>query len=455
MLKSLANSRVAVVGLGKSGRSAIKFCRGIGAEVVLSEGGKLDDETAYWLKEIGVIYEDGGHRFDFLRQADLVLISPGVPHYLPVLHAVRQDGGVVVGELSLAAFYLRTPVIAITGTNGKTTVTTLIGDLLRAAGKNVFVGGNIGTPLTDYLAGPQDADWVVLEESSFQLDVAGAFQPQIGVLLNISPDHLDRYKDLADYAQTKMRLFAWQGAGDTAIINYDDGYLRRACTDLGGQGQEVLYFGHNLKKLAGAEMQGRKIQLNGCGEERYDLAGTYLGSPPNLENAAAAILAVQAAGCSPLAIKQGIAEFKALPHRMTVVSEIAGVKYIDDSKATNIGAVAAALASVSGSVILIAGGRDKGGDYGLLAELVKEKVTTMLLIGEASAKMAAAFASLTMIETMASLEEAVDRAADISQSGDTVLLSPACASLDMFVGYAQRGEVFQRQVMRLAGGERV
>jgi len=454
MLKSLANSRVAVVGLGKSGRSAIKFCRGMGAEVVLSEGGRLDDETAYWLKENGVIYEEGGHSFDFLRRADLVLISPGVPHYLPVLEAVRQEGVVVAGELALAALFLRTPMIAVTGTNGKTTVTTLIGDLLRAAGKKVFVGGNIGTPLTDYLAGSQDADWLVLEVSSFQLDAAGEFQPQIGVLLNISPDHLDRYKDLADYAQTKMRLFARQGTGDTAIINYDDAYLRRFCTDLGGQGQDVLYFGHHLKKLVGAEMQGRKIQLNACGEERFDLAGTYFACPPNLENAAAAILAVQAAGCSPSAIKQGMAEFKALPHRMTVVAEIAGVTYIDDSKATNIGAVAAALASVSGSVILIAGGRDKGGDYGLLAELVKEKVTTMLLIGEAGAKMAAAFANLTIIETMASLEEAVDRAAAISRSGDTVLLSPACASFDMFTGYAQRGEVFEGQVIKIADGER-
>ncbi|NOX24935.1 MAG: UDP-N-acetylmuramoyl-L-alanine--D-glutamate ligase [Deltaproteobacteria bacterium] len=446
MLKISTDTKVAVVGLGKSGRSAIRFCRGLGAAVVLSESGRVDTETAAWLHGLGVLrYEDGGHSLDFLRCADLVLVSPGVPHYLPVLQKLRQSGVTVAGELALAPAHLRTPVIAVTGTNGKTTVTTLIGDLLRAAGQKVFVGGNIGTPLTDYLAGPQDSQWLVLEVSSFQLDLAGEFTPQIGVLLNISPDHLDRYRDLGDYVRTKMRLFTGQGAGDTAIINYDDERQQTfAAGELNCQARK-LYFGHNLPRLAGADIVGRQVH---CGSASFALSGS-LARSPNLENAAAAILAARTAGCLPAAIKQGLADFQALPHRMTLVAEIAGVSYIDDSKATNIGAVAAALAAIDGPVILIGGGRDKGGDYGLLAESVRGKVKTMLLIGEAADRMAQAFASLTNVEMAASLAGAVSRAAAISRRGDSVLLSPACASFDMFTGYVQRGEAFQRYVAAL------
>ncbi len=456
MLEISPKTRIAVVGLGKSGRSAIRFCQGLGAEVILSEGGNVDDITSAWLQKRGVSFESCGHSVEFLSRADLVLISPGVPHYLPILQEVRQKGILVVGELALAALYLRTPVIAITGTNGKTTVTTLLGNLLRAAGKKVFVGGNIGAPLTDYLAGPQDAHWLVLEISSFQLDAAGGFTPNIGLLLNISPDHLDRYEGVADYAQTKMRLFEGQGAGDIAIVNYDDEHCQRqdgVARKLGRKGPEVLWFGHDLEGRSGAWVQGQQVRLSDR-DDSFDLSGTYLESSPNLENAAAAILAALAAGCSARAIQLGLADFRSLPHRMTFVTEIGGVRYVDDSKATNIGAVVAALASISGSVVLIAGGRDKGGDYGLLVESVRKKVTSMLLIGEARGQMAAVFGGVTNVELMVSLEEAVARAGAISRSGDTVLLSPACASFDMFASYAQRGEVFQQRVMMLNGGKK-
>ncbi len=443
MLKISSNTKVVVIGLGKSGRSAIKFCRGLGAQVLLSEGGQIDDDTVAWLAGQAVDYEDGGHSLEFLCRGDFVLISPGVPHNLPVLQEVRQKGVAVVGELALAAAYLRTPVIAITGTNGKTTVTTLIGDLLRAAGQRVFVGGNIGTPLTDYLAGSQDAQWLVLEVSSFQLDTVADFSADIAILLNISPDHLDRYEGLADYANTKMRLINGQKSGQRAIVNYDDNYLRRQ--DLG----EVLYFGHNHGHN-GAIIKDAEIQI---GAEIYHLSDTVFAKPPNLENAAAAILAVRTAGCPVEAVKRGLADFRALPHRMTFVEEIAGVCYIDDSKATNIGAVVAALTSLrNDSVILIAGGRDKGGDYGLLAESVGKKVKTMLVIGEAQDKMIMAFKDFSKVEKISSLEGAVKRAAEIAGKGDTVLLSPACASFDMFNSYAERGDVFQQEVAKLAAG---
>ena len=449
--------RVMVVGFGKSGLSAIRFCQGLGAEVILSEAGPVDQATASWLQRRGVVYEAGGHSSKFCGSADLILISPGVPHYLPVLREADQQGIPVIGELALARDYLKTPVVAITGTNGKTTVTTLLGELLQAGGRKVFVGGNIGAPLTDYLAGPQEADWVVLEVSSFQLDAAEDFRPDIGILLNISPDHLDRYATFADYASTKMRLLAGQRAGDMAIINHDDReilQLRQLSSGLKG---EVLYFGHNLPDgCRGAQINGSKVLVSGrAGEDDWqcDLTGTSMGQSPNLENAAAAILAAQAAGCPRPAIAGSLAQFKSLPHRMTLVAKIDGVKYIDDSKATNIGAVGAALDSISEPVVLIAGGRDKGGDYGLLAGPIREKVKALLLIGEARYKMAAALKTLTRVELLDSLEQAIDLAGTISAPGDVVLLSPACSSFDMFSGYAQRGEAFQRLVRQRPGGE--
>ena len=445
MFEILPNTRVLVVGLGKSGFSAITFCQGLGAEVFLSEAGAVDETAEVWLKTRGVVYEAGGHSTKFFTSADLILISPGIPHYLPIFQEARQQGIPVIGELALAQAYLKTSVVAITGTNGKTTVTTLIGELLRAAGKKVFVGGNIGAPLTDYLAGPQDADWVVLEVSSFQLDAAGAFCPDIGILLNISPDHLDRYATFADYAMTKMRLFAEQGATDIAIINHDDPEILRLSRLSGDLKGETLYFGRQLASgCRGAQINDSTVLVNGWGDDwQCDLTGTSMEQFPNLENAAAAILATQAAGCQREDIEEALANFKSLPHRMTLVDKINGVMYIDDSKATNVGAVGAALASLAGPIVLIAGGRDKGGDYGLLVELVREKVKALLLIGEARYKMAAALETLTRVELLSSLEQAVELARIISVPGDVVLLSPACSSFDMFTGYAQRGDIFQ------------
>lgn len=454
MVEISPHTRVLIVGLGKSGLSAINFCQWLGAEVFLSEAGPVDESTANWLARHGVVYEAGGHSRNFFDTADLILISPGVPHYLPMLQEARQQGIPVIGEMALAPNYLKTSVMAITGTNGKTTVTTLLGELLQAAGKKVFVGGNIGAPLTDYLTGPQEADWVVLEVSSFQLDASGSFRPDIGILLNISPDHLDRYATFADYGMTKMQLFAKQRVGDIAIINHDDPEILRLMQLSSGLKADMLYFGHQLTGgCRGAQVDGSKVRYMGEGEENWqcDLSGTPMGQAPNPENAAAAILAAQAAGCPRASSKAVLADFRSLPHRMTLVAEIDGVRYIDDSKATNIGAVCAALDSIAGPVVLIAGGRDKGGDYELLAALVREKVKTLLLIGEARYKMAAALEVSTRVELLLSLEQAVDRARAISAPGDTVLLSPACSSFDMFSGYVQRGEEFQRLVKRRVG----
>jgi UDP-N-acetylmuramoylalanine--D-glutamate ligase len=459
-LAAIDGKRVLVVGLGKSGRSAIDFCRRQGATVSVSDSSAAKPEDAEWLLQLGIAGEFGGHTPSFCLAADLILISPGVPHDLPIFQEARRAGIPVIGELALASRYLRTPVIAVTGTNGKTTVTTLIGDLLRAAGVRAFVGGNIGTPLTDYLMTEQKADWLVLEVSSFQLDAAADFRPEIALLLNLSPDHLDRYSTYDAYALAKLNLFANQGLNDVSILNGDDPDTARLADGLknlrpGWENRRCLTFGKRLAGLSGAELNGTTVRLVGdwlAGpEDIYELENTALSSSPNLENAASAILAARAAGCRAAAIKQGLATFNPLPHRITVAAEVDGVRYINDSKATNIGAVQAALDAMTTPVVLIAGGRDKGGDYLLMADQVRDKVKAMLLIGEAREKMAAAFEGMTRVEMMDSLAQAVRRAHELASPGEVVLLSPACASFDMFSGYAERGRVFTDLALALKG----
>lgn len=458
---------VLVVGLGKSGIAAVRFLLGQGAKVAVSEEGRSlppDSTTLRWLRERGVYCELGGHSPELFAAVDTIILSPGVPLDLPALAAARRAGVAIIGELALAPAYLRTPVIAVTGTNGKSTVTTLIGDILQAGGQKVFVGGNLGTPLCEYLHGPQDADWAVLEVSSFQLDSAGCFRPQIGLLLNISPDHLDRYPDYSAYAAAKWRIFAHQQPADVAIINRDDQEITclAAANPLAAR---VFAFGENgeVGPVGDDAQPAGSVALNRTGSllrirlgkeseavEKYELAGTELAVEPNRQNALAAVLAVRLAGCPPEAVRRGLEAFRPLPHRLALVAELDGVRFYDDSKATNIGAVISALQGLRGSVVLIAGGLDKGGDYRLLLPVLREKVKAMVLIGSARAKMAAALAEAVPATSAGDLAEAVKQAYQLAQPGEAVLLSPACASFDMFSGYAQRGEVFRRAVQELA-----
>ena len=456
----LHGKNVLVVGLGKSGRSAIEFCRGQGATVTVSDSSPAMPADTAWLAEKGIASEFGGHSREFCLTTDLVLISPGVPYDLPIFQEAKAKGIPVIGELALAPRYLKTPVIAVTGTNGKTTVTTLIGDLLRASNRNVFVGGNIGTPLTEYLMTTQEAEWLVLEVSSFQLDAAGSFRPEIGVLLNLSPDHLDRYASFDDYAIAKLNLFAHQHQDDVSITNQDDPDTVRLTDGMkslrpGWTARRCLSFGRRINGRNGAELQGSTVRLEGdwlnSPDDQYELQGSALSHSPNLENAAAAILAARAAGCPPAGIKQGLAAFHLLAHRMTLAAEIDGVRYIDDSKATNIGAVQAALEGMTAPVVLIAGGRDKGGDYRLMADQVRSKVKAMLLIGEAKDQMAAVFETMTRVERLESMAQAVKRAHELACPGEVVLLSPACSSFDMFSGYVERGKVFTDLAIGLHG----
>ncbi|OGR00280.1 MAG: UDP-N-acetylmuramoylalanine--D-glutamate ligase [Deltaproteobacteria bacterium RIFOXYD12_FULL_55_16] len=456
-------AHVVVVGLGKSGVSAVRFLLKLGVKISVSEGGRaesLEGDLGCWLAEKGVFVETGGHTAELLTSADCLLVSPGVPLGIAPLVAARQKGIPVIGELALAKDFLKAPVVAVTGTNGKSTVTTLIGDLLRGSGRKAFVGGNIGIPLAEYLAGPQDCEVVVLEVSSFQLDSAGEFRPQVGVLLNITPDHLDRYASYEAYVEAKISLFKNQQPGDVAVLNGDDpaiaGWLA------GGAERkspwpvraEIRQYSSCGRSGVTASVSGTRVRLAtqdapGKMAEEYELAGTPLAQAPNSENAMAAILAVRAMGCSPADIRKSLAAFTPLPHRLALVAEIDGISYYDDSKATNVGAVYSALGGMQQPVVLIAGGRDKGGGYEMLLPLVREKVRGMVLIGEAKEEMAKAFAGLTRIAFAGEMPEAVQLAGTMAQKGDAVLLSPACASFDMFSSYSHRGEVFTQAVSRI------
>ena len=450
-------AHVVVVGLGKSGVSAVRFLLNLGVKISVSEGGRqenLEGDLVRWLKEKRVFVETGGHTSELLTSADCILVSPGVPLGIAPLAAARQKGIPVVGELALAKDFLKPPVVAVTGTNGKSTVTTLIGDLLRGSGKKVFVGGNIGVPLAEYLAGPQDCEAVVLEVSSFQLDSGGEFRPQVGVLLNITPDHLDRYASYGEYVDSKMSLFKNQEPGDVAVVNGDDplvaGWLGKAAEKKSPwplRGEIRRYSSCGAPGTA-AWLSGTKVMM-GSTDEEYELAGTPLAQAPNTENAMAAILAVRAMGCSQADIQKSLAGFAPLPHRLALVAEVDGVSYYDDSKATNVGAVFSALGGMKQPVVLIAGGRDKGGGYEMLRPLVQEKVRAMVLIGEAKEAIAEAFAKTTRIAFAKEMDEAVQMARTLAEKGDAVLLSPACASFDMFKSYSHRGEVFAQAVGRL------
>ena len=451
----LRNKYIVVVGLGRSGMAAARFLVNRDARVTITDRAPADSlaEQITALEGLDVQLKLGGHDSKDFETADLVVLSPGVPHTLPFLESAWASGVPVIGELELAARFVDAPILAVTGTNGKTTTTELIGKMLRKSDKRVFVGGNIGTPLIAYADGAHPwADVVVVEVSSFQLDTILDFRPTTAVMLNISDDHLDRYASFEAYAESKWRIFANQTAGDGAILNKMD-----ACVAAMYERHRPLsrcQFFSTRAVVKGAKILRDRILTVADGRENgsYSLAKTGLIGPHNRENIAAACLAAKEQGATDEGIQKAIDEFNGLPHRLETVGTIHGVRFINDSKATNVDAVKRALECFERPVVLIMGGQNKKGDFSLLKSAVRSHVKTLVAMGECRDEIVTALAGDPQkgILEAGTMPEAVEKALDAAEAGETVLLSPACASFDMFDNYAQRGDRFRQAVEHLA-----
>jgi UDP-N-acetylmuramoylalanine--D-glutamate ligase len=442
----LTGKKVLVVGLARTGVALAHFLVQAGALVTVTDMAPAQELAAMrvQIRDLPVAEELGVSEPRAVLGFDLILPSPGVPPELPWLKKARRSGIPVWGELELASHFLTRPVIAVSGTNGKTTTTTLVGKFLAASGIAALVGGNIGTPLVSLLSHQDQADYLVLEISSFQLDTAPHFHPQSAALLNITPDHLDRYADYAAYGASKAGLFRAMSAEETKVLNYDDPLVRPLGQGLG----KVLYFSTAESLTAGAWLADGviKVCLTSGPEHEFLLAEIRLKGVHNLENIMAALLLALPVGAEPRALREVLATFAGLPHRLEWVATHAGVDFYDDSKGTNVGAAARALGSFDRPVILIAGGRDKDSDFSLLNDLIKQRVKALVLLGETKERLAKVWQGLAPAHLAADMDEAVEIASRLASPGEVVLLSPACASFDMFRDYAHRGETYQKAV---------
>ncbi len=427
---------VLVLGLGLSGRSAARFCAERNARVVAID--ERDADSISGLDELpGSIDLRLGVPFPEAFDYDLVVPSPGVPAKRWVGRARR-----VWGDIELCYRALSIPIIAVTGTNGKSTVVRLIEAMARAAGLRARAAGNLGVPALDLVGEPLDL--AILEVSSFQLESVDSFRPRTALLLNISPDHLDRHGDLEGYLAAKARIFARQGRGDSIILNGDDPRLRQLATP---NDVERLEFRRGHPVPAGLWLDGQNAIVRRAGTQQLVRLGEgeeAFAQP--VENVMAALLALATFDIDLDAATQGLIGFEGLPHRRQHVAEIRGVQYIDDSKATNLGAAMQSLESVAGPILWIAGGRHKGGDLSGLVGSASGRVRRALLIGEAAAELEAALGAEIECERMGDLAKAVERATSIARAGDTVLLAPACASFDQFESFEDRGRQFQAAV---------
>jgi UDP-N-acetylmuramoylalanine--D-glutamate ligase len=435
---NLNGKHVIVVGLGRSGVAAARLCLARGARVTVTDT-RQASELSREVLDLPVDLRVGGHGEVRFGSADLVVVSPGVPP-LAALDAAEREGVLVIGELELASRLIEAPIVAIGGTNGKSTVTTAAASLLEAAGSRVFAGGNLGTPLAEAVG--QGFDVVVAEVSSFQLERAPTFHPAVSVLLNVTEDHLDRYPSFAAYADAKGNAFVNQTPADVAVVPAGDALCRSQAER--GRGRVITFGADADYVVAGAEVVERATG------SRFSLAGTGFHGAHNHANAAAAIAVARARGATPEAVTEGLRRFRPLGHRMALVSEVDGVRYYDDSKATNVGAAVTALLGLTEArAVLVAGGRDKLGSYAPLVDALSRKGRAVVVIGEAAPRIAEAVGDAVPVVRAGSLEEAVDRAREIAQPGDAVLLAPACSSFDMFQSYSDRGDQFAAAVRSL------
>lgn len=443
----LRNKTVVVVGLARTGEATVKFLLREGAEVIVSE---LEDsvikrETAERLNPLGVNVELGRNSTETLLKGDLIVLSPGVPLGNKAVRRAIEEGNEVISEIELAYHFLPFPIIAVTGTNGKSTTTALIGEILKAWGKRVFVGGNIGAPLIKAAGG--DYEIAVVEVSSFQLEGTREFHPHIAVFLNLSPDHLDRYSDREEYYHAKARIFKRMTGKDYLVLNADDDEVMSLAK---GKGVSRYYFSSRKDVIPGAVLEGKMVWWrNGLSKQGLDLKGARLKGVHNMENILASICCLKILKCPETTIENTLKVFHGLPHRMEDVGEVAGVRYINDSKGTNVGAMKKSILSFEDGVILIAGGRDKGGDFHSLRGLIEGRVKKLILLGEAAKRIDAALGDIVEGIFVKEMKDAVNMARQTAGPGDVVLLSPGCASFDMFGDFEERGDVFKDEVERL------
>ena len=450
----IKGKKVLVVGLGKSGLAAALFLRRQGAQVTVSDvrsAEALAREIPALIDE-GIAVEAGGHGLLTFRRQDLIVVSPGVPVDTPELVQVRKFGLPIIGELELAAHYLRGKVLAITGSNGKTTTTSLCGEILEAGKLPTQVGGNIGVPVIALVDQSRDDGWSVLEVSSFQLETTDIFHPQIAVILNITPDHLDRHGTFENYAAAKERILARQTPEDAVVLNADDDVASRAAARAPSR---VFWFSRKRVVRQGAFVHEGVIMFRGSEQgasepvlkvEEIPLKGTH-----NVENVLAAVCAARLAGVEAAAIRSAVMAFKAVEHRLEFVATINAVDYYNDSKATNVDATIKAIGAFPGGIHLILGGKDKNSDYRQMRPLLQERVKAVYTIGAAAEKIHTHIEGAVAIVSAGTLEEAVKRAGNAAQPGEIVLLAPACSSFDQFENYEHRGRVFKEAVLARRG----
>jgi UDP-N-acetylmuramoylalanine--D-glutamate ligase len=451
-MMDLKNKRVLVVGLGKSGLSAAMFLRGQGARVTVSDARSavaLAKEIPALL-EAGIMVESGGHGLLTFRRQDLIVISPGVPMDTPEVKQVVALGLPVIGELELASRYLKGQVVAITGSNGKTTTTTLVGKIFADAGVPTQVGGNIGLPVIDLVAKSTLDTVSVLEVSSFQLETVEEFHPRIAVILNITPDHLDRHGSFERYVAAKERIFERQGAGDSLVLNADD-RVTQMCAARAKS--EVFWFSGTKAVRRGAFVREGVIvwvaKEGGVTEPVMPVSEIALKGAHNVENVLAAVCAARLAGISAESIRASVAAFRAVEHRLELVRRLNEVEFYNDSKATNVDATMKAVASFPGGVHLILGGKDKDSDYAVMADMLKKRVKVVYTVGSAAEKIERQLHGVVKMVSAQTIATAVAEAAKAAVPGDVVLLSPACSSFDQFENYEHRGQVFRQSVTEL------
>ncbi|MDX2042191.1 MAG: UDP-N-acetylmuramoyl-L-alanine--D-glutamate ligase [Acidobacteriota bacterium] len=448
----VAGKNILVVGLARSGVAAAEFLAARGARVTVNDAkpeSELKDAAGLRAKGIEVV--GGAHPRELFEHSDLIIVSPGVPLVLEPFQLAKAAGVPIIGEVELAARFLPGRcgrLVGITGSNGKTTVTTLIGELLKDAGLPTQVGGNIGTPLISLVETSRDDSFIVVELSSFQLEAVEQLHVNVALMLNITPDHLDRYDSMADYAAAKANIFCNQTPDDVAVLNADNDWSMR-------EGEKTVArrvcFSRLRELDEGIFLRGEQIIERSVTGERVllTLSDIPLPGDHNVENVMAALAAGLACGVLPDSMRQTVRNFKGVEHRLEFVAEINGVKFYNDSKATNVDAAIKCLEAFAGGVIVILGGKDKGGDYSPLAPLVRERCEHVILIGAAAGKIGAALERTKPLHRAATMPEAVKLGLELGRPGNVVLLAPACASFDMFDNYEHRGRVFKEAVRSL------